>query len=216
MYNLHVKHILVILGIIFIIFTLIYFFAQSQKPIEQLEKVTDTSNTTVTDNTEDITTLPAANEQNGGAQTGIANPASQYCEESGGELEIITESDGSQLGLCKFSDYACEEWAYYNGDCDIEKDAEAIKQVLIAKGLDLSQMKIVIYTHLGRDISGSVTPVNGLGGGGYVYAVKTDEGITIIADGNGIISCAQFEEYPDFSTYLIPECIDEAGSPMVR
>jgi putative hemolysin len=53
-----------------------------------------------------------------GGQTGLANPASVYCEEQGGTLEIVTAGDGSQSGVCHFSDGSqCEEWAYYRGEC---------------------------------------------------------------------------------------------------
>ncbi len=48
----------------------------------------------------------------------IANPASVYCEEHGGKLEIRTDSSGGQVGICIFSDGSeCEEWAYFRGQC---------------------------------------------------------------------------------------------------
>jgi putative hemolysin len=49
---------------------------------------------------------------------GLANPASVYCEEQGGRVEIRTASDGSQYGVCIFADGSeCDEWAYYRGEC---------------------------------------------------------------------------------------------------
>jgi putative hemolysin len=52
------------------------------------------------------------------AESGLANPASVYCEEQGGQLEIRTGDDGGQYGVCIFSDGSeCEEWAYYRGEC---------------------------------------------------------------------------------------------------
>lgn len=47
----------------------------------------------------------------------IANPASVYCEEQGGDSEIRTNQDGSQTGYCKFENSECEEWAFYRGEC---------------------------------------------------------------------------------------------------
>ncbi len=48
----------------------------------------------------------------------LANPASVYCIEQGGRLEIRTATDGSQSGYCIFEDNSeCEEWAYYNKEC---------------------------------------------------------------------------------------------------
>ncbi len=49
---------------------------------------------------------------------GIANPAAQFCEDSGGRSEIRTAADGSQVGFCFFSDGSeCEEWAFFRGQC---------------------------------------------------------------------------------------------------
>jgi len=49
----------------------------------------------------------------------IANPASVYCIENGGTLEIITDEEGGQIGICTFANgKECEEWAFYNGECD--------------------------------------------------------------------------------------------------
>ena len=50
-------------------------------------------------------------------QTGLPNPASVYCEEQGGTLEIRTADDGSQSGYCIFDDFECPQWEYYRGEC---------------------------------------------------------------------------------------------------
>ena len=43
----------------------------------------------------------------------LANPASAYCEENGGTLQI---EDGAWL--CMFTDGSyCEEWSYFSGEC---------------------------------------------------------------------------------------------------
>lgn len=57
---------------------------------------------------------------NRNTSTGLANPASVYCEEQGGRVEIRTAEDGSQFGVCVFPDGSeCEEWAFYeHGACD--------------------------------------------------------------------------------------------------
>jgi len=53
-------------------------------------------------------------------QTNMPNPASVYCEQNGNTLEIRTAADGSQYGICVFSDgSACDEWAYYRGECGL-------------------------------------------------------------------------------------------------
>ncbi|MBC7473429.1 MAG: DUF333 domain-containing protein [Candidatus Sericytochromatia bacterium] len=48
----------------------------------------------------------------------IANPASQFCINNGGKLDIRTDSTGSQNGVCIFEDKSeCDEWDFYNGKC---------------------------------------------------------------------------------------------------
>lgn len=48
----------------------------------------------------------------------IANPASVYCEENGGTLQIETADDGSQAWICMFDDGSyCEEWSYQRWEC---------------------------------------------------------------------------------------------------
>ena len=49
---------------------------------------------------------------------GLANPASEYCIQQGGKIEIVADEEGGQYGVCKFEDSSqCEEWAYFNGKC---------------------------------------------------------------------------------------------------
>ncbi len=48
----------------------------------------------------------------------LANPASVYCKEQGYDLEIRTDKESNQYGVCIFLDGSeCEEWAYYRGEC---------------------------------------------------------------------------------------------------
>jgi putative hemolysin len=48
----------------------------------------------------------------------LPNPASVFCEQQGYKLEIRTVDDGSQSGVCIFTNGSeCDEWAYYRGEC---------------------------------------------------------------------------------------------------
>ncbi|MGA2698431.1 MAG: DUF333 domain-containing protein [Methanoregula sp.] len=50
-------------------------------------------------------------------QSGMANPASVNCGNIGGTTEIKTNADGSQYGMCTFSNgTTCEEWALFRGE----------------------------------------------------------------------------------------------------
>ena len=50
--------------------------------------------------------------------TDMANPASVYCEQQGGVVEIRTDAQGGQSGVCVFADGSeCDEWAFFRGEC---------------------------------------------------------------------------------------------------
>ncbi len=53
--------------------------------------------------------------------TGMANPASVYCIENNGTLEIRTDEQGGQYGVCISLENKkeCEEWAFFRGDCEL-------------------------------------------------------------------------------------------------
>jgi inhibitor of cysteine peptidase len=52
------------------------------------------------------------------SEPGLANPASEYCVEQGGRVEIRADADGAEQGFCVFSDGSeCEEWAFHRGEC---------------------------------------------------------------------------------------------------
>ena len=50
------------------------------------------------------------------AATGLANPASVFCVEQGGAVEIVDEADG-QVGYCNLPDGTrVDEWEYYRAE----------------------------------------------------------------------------------------------------
>ena len=61
-------------------------------------------------------TAPAAKPTVNQAQ--LANPASEYCIQQGGKLEIRKDDQGNEYGVCIFEDgNECEEWAFFRGEC---------------------------------------------------------------------------------------------------
>ncbi len=55
------------------------------------------------------------------APTAIANPASTYCKQQGGSIEIREFTDG-QKGFCVFEDGSeCEEWKFFRRECSMGK-----------------------------------------------------------------------------------------------
>ena len=57
----------------------------------------------------------------------LPNPAAAYCEEQGHTLEIRTDSDGGQYGVCVCRDGSeCDEWPLYREECGPESLSGAI------------------------------------------------------------------------------------------
>jgi putative hemolysin len=78
--------------------------------------LTGCTNHTASGQTSAESTLPPLN---------MVNPASKFCQDQGFTLEIRSEDDGSQYGVCIFSDGSeCDEWAYFNGQCQAAKPAD--------------------------------------------------------------------------------------------
>ncbi len=60
---------------------------------------------------------PTATPEADRGDSGLGNPASIYCLEQGGTLEI-RNTDQGQVGICTLPDgTVCEEWAFYRGEC---------------------------------------------------------------------------------------------------
>lgn len=52
------------------------------------------------------------------ATPGMANPASTYCLQRGGQLEFSTRANGAEVGTCVSpGGDECEEWAFLRGSC---------------------------------------------------------------------------------------------------
>ncbi len=52
------------------------------------------------------------------SEASIPNPASVFCEENGGTLDLRSDAAGNVQGICIFSDGSeCDEWAYYRKEC---------------------------------------------------------------------------------------------------
>jgi putative hemolysin len=49
---------------------------------------------------------------------GLPNPASVFCAENGGEVDLRTDATGAAAGVCVFPDGSeCDEWAYFRDEC---------------------------------------------------------------------------------------------------
>ena len=74
--------------------------------------------------------IAPAEEANEEPAAGLANPASVYCQEQGGTVEIRTDAEGGQYGVCIFDDGSeCEEWAFFRGECEPATEEAAPAEV---------------------------------------------------------------------------------------
>lgn len=61
---------------------------------------------------------PTASPEASASAPTLTNPASVFCEQNQGILDIRTDVRGNQIGYCIFMDRTeCEEWSYYQGKC---------------------------------------------------------------------------------------------------
>lgn len=105
--------------------------------------------------------------------TGMANPASVYCQLLGYTNEI-QDTDAGQVGVCVFPDNtSCEEWAFLNGTCGQAHSYCALQGLTIQTVTDDS------------------------GGFSQEYAVCVDEKSNVVgtvADLSGLTQALQGEE----------------------
>ena len=77
----------------------------------------------------------------------IANPASVYCEENNGTLQIETAEDWGQYWICIFDDGSyCEEWAYFRGECPANEEPISLTDEELEEIIDNNFPTSYIYT----------------------------------------------------------------------
>lgn len=91
-----------------------------------------------------------------------------------------------------------------------KSDLDGIKEAFAKKyNKTIDQVDVLISKKDDTHASGSVK-FSGEIAGGWFLAYKEDSGWIIVQDGNGTISCEITAPY-NFSSVMIPECIDKNG-----
>lgn len=137
----------------------------------------------------------------------------------------LVGADEDEFG-CKVS--AGYSWCAAKNKClrvweepcaDTQSDiSENIKQALIKKNNWATNinLEVTINKREGIYVSGGVREKDTMAGGGYFFAVQDGGEWVIVADGNGIISCASVDQYPEYPISFIPECWDESTQELIH
>ena len=89
-----------------------------------------------------------------------------------------------------------------------------IKEALIAKHGPNAEKLNVSVSEISELYAKGGASEPGVGGGMW-FAAKVGESWKLVWDGNGIITCSSFSEYPAFPSTIVPECYDEVTQQMV-
>lgn len=106
-------------------------------------------------------------------KAGLANPASVYCGQNGGKLELRQDASGGVAGICIFPDGSeCDEWAYFRGECKPGISSVTPEPIdVLAAGLQ------VVYFKGGQVLSWTA------GSGARALAQASTESLRISEDG---------------------------------
>lgn len=97
-----------------------------------------------------------------------------------------------------------------------EDDAKAIKLALAAKlGTTEANLDVGVTQKDAKHAKGNVKEKTSEVGGGYFLAAKVDGQWVIVYDGQATPNCNQVNPY-DFSTDMVPECLDSSGKVVAR
>lgn len=182
----------VIVVILMMTGTGLYFFSISKN-----KSIND--NGAAVDNSSPPTETPIVN---------MANPASVYCKEHGGQSVIRTAADGSQSGVCVFENgNECDEWMYFRGECSnpsavLTPGTEKAIQVFLANKYQkpISEVKVTINKEAPGFAAGSVLYGQGGPGEGGIWLAVAGNQWDVVWDGNGNVDCNKMRQqygFPD-------------------
>jgi len=97
-----------------------------------------------------------------------------------------------------------------------EDDADAIKTALSTKlGTSKENLVFEVSKKDDKHAKGNVREKTSEVGGGYWLAAKTDSSWSIVYDGQANPTCGQIAPY-NFSTEMVPECLNNLGNVVTR
>jgi len=90
-----------------------------RRPDKDYKEITKTIRFTSTLTPDEFDINESKKNGDNGDDAEVPNPASVFCEEQGGELEMRTDKKTKgTFGICIFDDDSeCEEWTFYRGEC---------------------------------------------------------------------------------------------------
>jgi len=143
------------------------------------------------------------------------------------ETENLVGSDKDEHGCIGSAGYSwCEvknkclrvwEEACAREEEDLDSIATAIKAKLLTKhGQSFEGMEVSVSRVEGDYAQGGARPAEEGAGGGMWFGANVNGDWQLVWDGNGIITCTDLINYPQFPATLIPECWKEGTEEMVK
>ena len=79
----------------------------------------------------------------------VPNPASVFCEQNGGKLELRQDASGATAGICVFPDGSeCDEWAYFRKEC---KPGDSLAEPVLPASPEATQPSPAAETEIASD-----------------------------------------------------------------
>jgi hypothetical protein len=97
-----------------------------------------------------------------------------------------------------------------------ESVEDSIKNLLVEKyGWNKDTIILTVKNNENGYASGDVK-MTGETGGGLWFAAKIDNQWKLVSDGNGMTTCGQLKDYPNFPKTILPQCLDEKTNKLVK
>ena len=102
-------------------------------------------------------------------QAQLANPAAVYCSEQGYTVEIRTDAEGGQYGVCIFPDGSeCDTWAFYRGECSPGSAGAPSAQATSSPPTEEPGINVVTLAGLANTIQVEILELDAISGS-YVH-----------------------------------------------
>ncbi len=134
----------------------------------------------------------------------MTNPASTNCVNNGGNLSIVKDANGGEVGMCALPDgTVCEEWAYFRGECPSNSTYRLVgnKTLDFGQAMDAGMIKIK-FNGFNTEYDDNPFPA--------ALLILGQDGSTLAQKKIGVKSYDTYTLEPENKTYMI--YVEETGN----